>query len=183
MQEIVQEMECLAFETALGFTALARVEQTVHALSFGYTTKRAAANALRGRLGTDVPVDFLVNTGEDQLAWRLCEMALGCPTSFDDWAVDMSRRTPFQTRVVQACRAIPWGESRSYGQLAAAAGCPGAARAVGSVMASNRVPLIIPCHRVVLASGRAGEFSAPQGAVMRQRLLKIEQQPPVLAVS
>jgi methylated-DNA-[protein]-cysteine S-methyltransferase len=63
----------------------------------------------------------------------------------------------------------------TYGQLAKAAHRPGAARAVGSVMARNPIPIIIPCHRVV-ASGanRVGGFSAPGGSVLKQKLLAHE---------
>ncbi len=58
--------------------------------------------------------------------------------------------------------------------MAAAAGSPGAARAVGQVMRSNRTPLLVPCHRVVAAGGKIGGFSAPQGLVMKRRLLELE---------
>jgi len=62
----------------------------------------------------------------------------------------------------------------TYGQLATRAGSPRSARAVGNVMASNRVPLIIPCHRVVAAGGALGGFSAPHGTRLKRRLLKLE---------
>ncbi len=73
-----------------------------------------------------------------------------------------------------ACRRIPWGQTRSYAQLAAVAGRPGAARAVGSVMAKNRVPLVVPCHRVIASSGQLGGYSAPQGLSLKRRLLAME---------
>ncbi len=82
--------------------------------------------------------------------------------------------TPFAKRVLEACRRIPYGKTRSYAQLAAAAGAPGAARAVGRVMAGNRVPLVIPCHRVVGSGGKLGGFSAPGGLETKQRLLDLE---------
>jgi methylated-DNA-[protein]-cysteine S-methyltransferase len=66
--------------------------------------------------------------------------------------------TPFQLRVLAACREIPYGEVRTYGWLAARVGSPRAARAVGQVMAANPVPLVIPCHRVVAAGGKLGGF-------------------------
>ena len=64
--------------------------------------------------------------------------------------------------------------TRSYGEVAAAAGSPGAARAVGQVMAANRTPLIVPCHRVLAAGGKIGGFSAPQGLALKRRLLALE---------
>ena len=61
-------------------------------------------------------------------------------------------------------------------QETALAGHPGAARAVGTVMAANLIPLIIPCHRVIAAAGRPSGFSAPGGAHTRKRLLQLETQ-------
>ncbi|MCH7752272.1 MAG: MGMT family protein [Planctomycetes bacterium] len=125
----------------------------------------------------ELPVDDLTVSGyqTDDLVERLREFARGEPTDFSDVAVETRGATSFQRRVIDACRAIPWGETRSYGQLARSVGRPGAARAVGSVMAANRVPLVVPCHRVVAAAGGLGGFSAPQGVAMKRRLLAAEQ--------
>jgi methylated-DNA-[protein]-cysteine S-methyltransferase len=67
--------------------------------------------------------------------------------------------TPFQRAVLETVLAIPRGEVRTYGEVAAAAGYPGAARAVGEVMRTNRIPVLIPCHRVVRAGGDTGRYS------------------------
>ncbi|MFO0919488.1 MAG: MGMT family protein, partial [Planctomycetaceae bacterium] len=63
----------------------------------------------------------------------------------------------------------------SYGEVAANVGCPGAARAVGTVMAGNRLPLIIPCHRVIAAGGKLGGYSSPRGPGLKRWLLDLEQ--------
>ena len=70
--------------------------------------------------------------------------------------------------------AVPCGETTDYTGLASQAGSPKAARAVGSVMAKNPLPLIIPCHRIVARSGLIGGFSAPGGTTMKKRLLRHE---------
>jgi methylated-DNA-[protein]-cysteine S-methyltransferase len=93
----------------------------------------------------------------------------------EELPVELSYATEFQRRVLLACRAILYGQTRSYGDLAAQVGSPGAARAVGNVMAHNCVPLIIPCHRVVASQGQLGGFSAPRGLSMKRRLLQLEQ--------
>ena len=93
---------------------------------------------------------------------------------FSDVPLALDHLTPFGRRVVAACRRIPWGQTRSYGELAAECGSPGAARAVGSVMAKNRYPLIVPCHRVLAAGGELGGYSAPDGLKMKRRLLAME---------
>lgn len=80
----------------------------------------------------------------------------------------------FGRSVLAACRGVTYGSTISYGQLAARAGSPKAARAIGGVMAKNPVPLIIPCHRVVRSDGKIGGFSAAGGVPLKRRLLKME---------
>jgi methylated-DNA-[protein]-cysteine S-methyltransferase len=68
--------------------------------------------------------------------------------------------TPFQRAVWEALRAIPWGEVRTYGEIAASLGRPGGARAVGGANHENPIAILVPCHRVVQASGRLGGYAA-----------------------
>ncbi len=84
--------------------------------------------------------------------------------------------TPFQLRVWEALRSIPYGERRSYGQIAAALGRKGAARAVGRACGANPIAVLIPCHRVVGSNGALTGFSAPGGTHTKGRLLAMEQQ-------
>lgn len=78
--------------------------------------------------------------------------------------VDLSSLTDFQAAVLRATAGIPSGEVRPYGWVAREIGKPGAVRAVGSALARNPVPLIIPCHRVVRSDGRLGEYSLGEAA-------------------
>ena len=169
-------MAKFAFQTELGFTALAMHGETVLALCFGHSTERAATQALKSRIGDFAVKEFVFEQqlGGEELVERLKCFARGKICDFDDISVDLSGRTQFQRKVLQACRAIPWGSTRTYGELAQDAGYPGAARAVGSVMAKNRIPLIVPCHRVVPAAGGLGGFSAPNGVSLKRRLLALE---------
>ena len=105
---------------------------------------------------------------------RLQAYAAGNPDDFRDVPVDPGPESPFQASVWRHCRKIPIGQTLSYAELAAKAGSPGAARAVGNCMARNRIPLIIPCHRVVNANGSVGFYSAPGGARTKRRLLALE---------
>jgi methylated-DNA-[protein]-cysteine S-methyltransferase len=73
------------------------------------------------------------------------------------------RGSPFDERVWRALREIPAGEVRTYGELAAAVGCPGAARAVGGAVARNPIPILLPCHRVVGARGTLTGFGPGVG--------------------
>lgn len=80
--------------------------------------------------------------------------------------------TVLQKQVLKAAGKIPFAETRTYGEIAAAVGKPGAARFVGNTMAANPYPLIIPCHRVIKSSGDAGGFGG--GAKMKKNLLAHE---------
>ncbi len=85
----------------------------------------------------------------------LRQVLAGRPTPFPGrWR--MPGRTPFTRSVYQEVAAIPAGAMRSYREVAARCGVPGAARAVGNAMARNPLPLVIPCHRVVAAAGLGG---------------------------
>ena len=74
--------------------------------------------------------------------------------------LDLSDCTLFERRVYLALRKIPAGKTETYGELARRAGYPGSARAVGNAMKKNRLPLVIPCHRVIPAAGGIGGYSA-----------------------
>jgi len=99
----------------------------------------------------------------------------GRAVSFDDIPCDLPAERTFSGKVLRACRAIPCGRTRSYGALAEELGNPEAARAVARALGANRIPLVVPCHRVTYADGRAGGFSAPGGEALKQRLLALER--------
>jgi methylated-DNA-[protein]-cysteine S-methyltransferase len=80
--------------------------------------------------------------------------------------------TAFQRKVWSALLTIPFGETRSYGQIARQIGTPGAARAVGAANGSNPLPIIAPCHRVIGSSGRLTGFGG--GLDAKARLLELE---------
>lgn len=84
-------------------------------------------------------------------------------------SLDLSGLSAFAREVSLGCRRLASGQVATYGELAAQAGKPGASRAVGQVMGANRLPLFIPCHRVVSAAGKLGGFSG--GLVQKIRLL------------
>jgi methylated-DNA-[protein]-cysteine S-methyltransferase len=93
---------------------------------------------------------------------------------FEDIPVDLAVNGTFRRRILELVRVIPFGEVRSYGEVAVMAGSSGAARAVGGAMAANPVPVIIPCHRVVAGDGRLTGFTAPGGIPLKKFLLQLE---------
>jgi methylated-DNA-[protein]-cysteine S-methyltransferase len=96
----------------------------------------------------------------------------GARDTFADVPLDLEGATPFQRAVVESLRAVPYGEVVTYGELAALAGHPGAQRAVGTVCAGNRFAIVVPCHRVVAASG-LGPYGS-LGPSYKRRLLELE---------
>lgn len=89
--------------------------------------------------------------------------------------VDLDAYPDFERRIYALLREVPTGSTITYGELAARAGSPRAAQAVGMAMGRNPVPIIVPCHRVLASSGRSGGFSAPGGVSTKFRILQIEQ--------
>ncbi len=82
--------------------------------------------------------------------------------------------TPFQQRVWSALRQIPYGETRSYAELAGVVGSPRGFRAVGAANGRNPIPIVVPCHRVIESNGGLGGFGG--GLPCKRRLLDLETQ-------
>jgi O-6-methylguanine DNA methyltransferase len=102
---------------------------------------------------------------------RLQQYFDGQVVTFDE-TLDPSIGTTFQQQVWAITRAIPRGQTRTYGQIARQAGSPGAARAVGQAMARNPWPVVVPCHRVVGHDGRLTGFGG--GLAMKRQMLELE---------
>jgi O-6-methylguanine DNA methyltransferase len=110
--------------------------------------------------------------GSHPLTGRFQAYFRGEQDTFDDVELDLEWCTPFQRAALDAMRSIPYGETATDGEVAALAGHPNAQRAVGSVCASNRFALIVPCHRVVAADGLGSYGSLGLG--YKRRLLELE---------
>lgn len=163
------EVAFSVFNTACGWIAVAGRDQTVHQLRLGYNDPVALRSDLQ-QAGMASEADWF-----PELREKLRAYASGQPVSFASVRCALPVLTEFQTRVIDFVKRIPYGQVLSYGDVAAAVSYPGAARAVGTVMSSNRIPIIIPCHRVVAAGGKLGGYSAPQGIELKKWLLELEQ--------
>lgn len=129
-----------------------------------------ASTAGLGEAGGD---EVLTGRGEaEDLVARFRLFLAGRPVVFDDVALELEPFTGFQRDVARVLRSIPRGEVVAYGELAALAGRPGAARAVGTFCARNPFAFLLPCHRVVGADGIGGYGSA--GVGVKRRLLALE---------
>lgn len=108
----------------------------------------------------------------------------GTRTDLSGVKLDLGYAPPFNRRVYELVLKIPYGKTMTYGEVANEVGAPGGAQAVGRAMAENKIPLIVPCHRVLAAGGRMHGFSAPGGVASKRKLLEIEgaiePEPPTL---
>lgn len=116
--------------------------------------------------------DLIPGTGGVGLADRLKHFFMGEPVIFKE-GLDLTGTTEFQQDVYEAACRIPFGETKSYGELARDIGKPGAARAVGQALGANPLPILIPCHRVVAANGGLGGYSG--GLNTKKHLLAMEK--------
>jgi methylated-DNA-[protein]-cysteine S-methyltransferase len=120
--------------------------------------------------GDDQP-DIEPARPERAVARQLDEWFAGKRRAFD-LPLDLSEIEGFRREVLETLvLEVPWGEVVSYGELAGLAGRPRAARAVGSAMRNNRIPFVIPCHRVVAAGHKIGGYGGGRNAVALKREL------------
>jgi len=162
------------FPTKLGWVAFSMCGNLLLRLSFGHANPQSAATAVGQSLSQNRNSNECPEDSAAELVDRLTAYAAGHFDDFLDIKTDTAHLSPFSRSIVEAVRRIPFGQTRSYGQLAASVGRARAARAVGRVMAQNRTPLVVPCHRVVGSGGLIGGFSAIDGLNMKRRLLKLE---------
>lgn len=111
----------------------------------------------------------------DRLREKLAAYFDGGEVSFDQERIDLGGATEFSRAAWAACQNIPYGQTRTYGWLATQAGRAGAPRAAGQCMARNRLPIIIPCHRVIAGDGSLRGFGRGASMLsMKRWLLDLE---------
>jgi methylated-DNA-[protein]-cysteine S-methyltransferase len=159
------------FDTAIGPCGVAWSELGVTALQLPEVDASATEKRLRARAAK---ASQAAPAGIDQLIAEVRDYMTGRKIDFAAVALDLTNVEAFQRAVYDAARAVPWGRTVSYGELARQTGSPGAARAVGHALSRNPVPIIIPCHRVLAKGRRVGGFSAHGGTFTKERLLALE---------
>ena len=160
------------FETAIGRCGVAWSDRGL----VGVQLPEAGEAETRARMlqrfpaAAEIAPPHKVQRAIDDIVTLLC----GEPSDLSATELDMEDVAPFHRRVYEVARAIPPGKTLAYGDVAARAGAPGAARAVGQALGRNPFPIIVPCHRVVAAGGKIGGFSAHGGSATKRRMLAIE---------
>jgi methylated-DNA-[protein]-cysteine S-methyltransferase len=161
------------FETAHGACGIAWSEAGITRFQLPAANAAAAERAVLRRVPGAVPGTPPAEVAAVVAAAR--RYFDGERMDFSQVRLDLAGQGEFFARIYAALRQVPWGETTTYGTLARQLGAgPEAARDVGQAMANSPVPLIIPCHRVLAAGGKVGGFSAPGGAVAKERMLNLE---------
>jgi methylated-DNA-[protein]-cysteine S-methyltransferase len=157
-------------QTAFGWVGIAWSVQGLVALSLPQPTEDEALRRVPASSGSIPPQPSWLDLTD--LAGRLSRYFAGEAVVFDE-PLDPTIGTDFQRQVWAVTRAIPRGQTRSYGDVAREAGSPAAARAVGQAMARNPWPIVVPCHRVVGSDGRLTGFGG--GLEMKRQMLAMEE--------
>ena len=159
------------FETPIGAMFVATTGGAKGGLAY-VELPHASGRGFQGWLRRQLPV------AEPREGFEPCRVAIAQILEYlegkrrrFDLRLDL-RATPFQRRVYDELLRIPYGETRSYADVARAIGKPQAVRAVGAANGANPIPLVIPCHRVIASDGHLGGFGG--GLPLKKQLLAME---------
>lgn len=179
------------FDSAIGRCGVAWRDERVVAVQLPERSDQVTLARLRASAGFAAGVESgptgeapATGEGEPPPAIRagiaaMIALLAGQPVDLDFVDVDVSRCSDFDRAVYQVTRAIPPGQSLTYGEVAKQIGEPGAAQAVGRSLGANPSPIVIPCHRVLGADGKLTGFSANGGVETKRKMLLIEGCPAV----
>ena len=160
-------IEYTTFNSPIGKIYIAAVKEGVVKISFSNESPQELENYCQKSLGSEVHQgsDFTKYTKQ-----QILDYLEGKSQSLDFPVIHLN--SPFRRKVLEAERSIPYGETRSYGEVAQMVNNPNASRAVGSANAENPLPLYFPCHRIITSNGKLGGFGG--GCNIKQFLLDLE---------
>lgn len=161
------------FETAIGPCGIAWGERGLLATQLPGHGERDTRSWLTRRR-PDLAETTLPPPDVQDAMERIAAHLRGEEADLSGIALDMDGLPALNRKVYEIARAIPSGRTRTYGEIASEVGDLGDARAVGQALGQNPFPIVIPCHRVLAANGKAGGFSAPGSVVTKFKLLEIE---------
>jgi len=156
------------FDTPYGYSGIVKTLKGLYKVILPQKSKEETLKRIKSKLSGELVKDefFCLSSSK-----KLTDYFSGKPARFNE-PIDFSGVSEFDKSVWIAAGKIPKGEVRSYGFIAKSIGNPKAKRAVGRALSRNRIPVIVPCHRVVRKNGDIGGFAS--GAQMKRLLLKIE---------
>ena len=156
------------FETELGFMGLVVSSKGIHMVILPQKSPEEVRKILETHYTEELIRD---ERGLAKVISKIKDYLSGRKVRFKE-ILDVSGATPFELKVWDVVYGIPYGQTRSYHWVAEQLGSPKKVRAVGRALRNNRLPILIPCHRVIDKSGSLGGFSA--GVELKRKLLKIE---------
>ncbi|MBK8190655.1 MAG: methylated-DNA--[protein]-cysteine S-methyltransferase [Vampirovibrionales bacterium] len=159
-QTIEKTVEAAVIDTPLGRLGLRLSDGALAAVDF---------------LPSDAPLSYDGLSAEmTEIVGRFRRYFAGDAQAFDGLAISEEDGTPFQKDVWRALKAIPYGQTRSYAEIARQLNKPGASRAIGQANRRNPLPIVVPCHRVITADGGLGGYQGTQGLEVKRALLALE---------
>ena len=160
-------IEYTNFNSPIGKILIAAVKKRVVKISFSTESPEELRHWCQKHLESEVRQgsEYTLNARE-----KILNYLEGKSQSLDFPVIHLN--SPFREKVLEAERNIPYGETRSYGEVAKMVNNPRASRAVGSANAENPLPLYFPCHRIITSNGKLGGFSG--GLNVKQFLLDLE---------
>jgi methylated-DNA-[protein]-cysteine S-methyltransferase len=168
------ELRATYFDTTIGCVGIAWSDHGVVGVQLPEPTEATTRTRMRSRFpeAMEARPPAAIEAAIDAIAALLAGQPGG---DLREVELDLRAVSEFNSAVYRVARAIPPGDTLTYGAIARRLDEPGAARAVGRALGVNPIPIIIPCHRVLAAGDRAGGFSAPGGVITKLRLLEIER--------
>ena len=160
------------FKTNFGWIGLERSTNYITLITFPLSSDSACENSILSMSKNSKRSDLHFSNIKEKISLYLS----GKEVDFSSIHLDYSAHTPFSKKTLEACRKIPSGETRSYKWLAKNAGFPLAYRAVGQIMAKNKFPIVIPCHRIVGSNGNLTGFRGKTHDIaMKMKFLALEK--------
>jgi methylated-DNA-[protein]-cysteine S-methyltransferase len=161
------------FGTPIGTCAIAWSDYGVAGLQLPEASERATRARMKKRFpeAAEIPPPREVQSHID----AVLALLRGEASALEQVELDVEGVPPFHRLVYEVTREIPPGATLSYGEVAARAGSPGAARAVGQALRKNPFAIVVPCHRVLAAGGKVGGFTANGGVDTKRKLLALER--------
>jgi methylated-DNA-[protein]-cysteine S-methyltransferase len=157
-------------DSPVGTMIAAETERGLACLA--YEDLHGGADPLLERIAAEIsPRVLLAPAKLDRVRRELDEYFAGTRKDFD-LEIDLTLAKPFARRILAATARIPFGATSTYGEIAAQAGSPGAARAAGGALGSNPIPIVVPCHRVLARNGTLHGYTG--GLHRKQHLLELE---------
>jgi methylated-DNA-[protein]-cysteine S-methyltransferase len=165
------------FETAIGWAGLAWADKGLVGAYLPEADRESARRSFLRRFPDAAEAEPTPMVADAIAGIR--ELLTGRPADLTHVPIDIARVPEFNARVYEIARAIPPGETLTYGEIAVKLGNKLLARDVGAALGQNPWPIVVPCHRVTAAGGKLGGFSARGGVNTKARLLVIEGAPVV----